>query len=61
VERIVAPHGSETIEVRFELLAPIKSERAFPPQRSMDHHLPSIPNVPPLEITGKQVWLSGEI
>jgi len=55
VERILAPHASETIEVRFELPAPIKvSEMSL---ITADWSITyEFPNMPPVEITGKHVW-----
>ncbi len=55
VERILAPHATETIEVRFELPAPIKvSELSL---LSADWRIIyEFPNVPPVEIAGKHVW-----
>ena len=55
VERILAPHASETIEVRFEVPAPIKvSELSL---LSADWSITyEFPDVPPVEITGKHVW-----
>jgi len=55
VERVVAPHASETIEVRFELPGPIKvSEMSL---LTADLSIVyEFPKVPPVEITGKHVW-----
>ena len=55
VERVLAPHASEAIEVRFELSAPIKvSEMSL---LSADWSiLYEFPKVRPVEITGKHVW-----
>ena len=55
VERILAPNTSETIEVRFELPAPIKvSELSL---LSADWSIIyEFPNVPSVEIAGKHVW-----
>ena len=55
VERVLAPHASETIEVRFELPAPILvSEMSL---LAADWSLIyEFPKVPPVEITGKHVW-----
>ena len=55
VERILEPQASETIEVRFELPAPMKvSELSL---LSADWSITyEFPDVPPVEITGKHVW-----
>lgn len=55
VERVLAPHASETVEVRFELPAPIKvSELSL---LTADWSVTyEFPKVPPVEITGKHVW-----
>ena len=55
VERILAPHASETIEVRFELPTPLKVRELS--LLSADWSITyEFPNVPPVEITGKHVW-----
>jgi hypothetical protein len=55
VERILTPHASETIEVRFELPAPIKVSELSLLSANWSI-IYEVPDVPPVEITGKHVW-----
>jgi hypothetical protein len=55
VEQVLPPHGTATIEVRFETASPLKvSELSL---LSADWSIIyEFPKVPPMEITGEHIW-----